>query len=179
MKNRCEVDLGQPGSYTIRTTTASTPWDLVCRSQLRTTTGKTAWIAYIRKGKSVIKTIENRMVIKEAEKKEPKKKFTPKEASNVVTISFNGLPKESADFGKKKITASACGKSSKPVIVEVFFKPEDTTHPGKGSGDTPNWFYYWAKTKAGKGNECLLDWMGMVCWFCEQRRLVSVWQTMD
>ncbi|MFQ5639980.1 MAG: ankyrin repeat domain-containing protein [bacterium] len=207
MEKGCRVDLGQPGFYTIQTTTMATPWELVCRARLRTTTGGEKWIAFIRKGKTVIKTSEHKAVVKKPEKKAPKekkeppgikivkpvdsdqfafnkdeprgvleieaeaevtgdcddaatwevedigeskKKFDPEDASDNVTIKFEDLPGKNSDFGKKKITARACGKSDS-VTVEVFFSPEVKNHPGEGSGETSNWFYYWGQTRAGKG----------------------------
>jgi len=68
MKERCQVDLGQSGFYTIRTTRVSTPWELVCRAKLGTTTGRSKWIAFIRKEKSVTQTSESKIVVKEPEK---------------------------------------------------------------------------------------------------------------
>lgn len=78
------------------------------------------------------------------------KQFDPDANANNLTIRFTNLPSENSDFGEKKITASACGKSAS-VIVEVFFPPEKNNHPGNGNGETPNWFYYWGKTAAGRG----------------------------
>lgn len=204
-KKGCEVDLGQPGSYTIRTTTVKTEWDLVCRTRLGTTTGGARWIANIEKKEPVIRKSDKKIVITGSAKKEPpekkepasikivtpqkddqftfakgdpgeleidaeaevkgdcdadaswkveeingsKKKFDPETASNAVKISFEGLPGNSSHFGKKKITASACGKSDS-VVVELFFPPDASNHPGAGNGTIPNWFYYWRQTKAAK-----------------------------
>ena len=53
-KNGCQFDLGQPGFYRIRTTTISTPWDLVCRAGLGTTSGGKNWIAFIETKKSLL-----------------------------------------------------------------------------------------------------------------------------
>jgi len=79
-----------------------------------------------------------------------KKTLQPATPSSSVTIRFEGLPQRNDAFGKKRITASACGQSDS-VTAQVFFPPEVSNHPGKGSGETPNWFYYWLQTKAGKG----------------------------
>jgi len=68
MRERCQVDLGLPGFYTIRTTTVSTPWELVCRARLGTTTGAEKWIAFIRNKESVTKTSESKIVVKEPDK---------------------------------------------------------------------------------------------------------------
>ena len=205
-KKGCEVDLGQPGSYTIRTVRTQSEWSLVCRTRLGTTTGNTKWIANIERKKPKIIQTEKTIVIsgppkKESiEEKEPpsikivtplkdeqftfakgdpgklqidaeaevkgdcdadaswkmeeisgsKQKFDPETASNAVRIRFEGLPGNTSQLGKKKITASACGKSDS-VVVELFFPPEASNHPGAGNGTTPNWFFYWRQTKAGKG----------------------------
>ncbi|MDW7774540.1 MAG: ankyrin repeat domain-containing protein [Desulfobulbaceae bacterium] len=69
-------------------------------------------------------------------------------------VRFRGLPQYNSDFGKKKITARACGKSDS-VEIEVFFTPTALNHPQVTGpppyGGSPNWFYYWAQTSAGKG----------------------------
>lgn len=77
------------------------------------------------------------------------KKIDPPKGSKVKII-FEGLPRDNKEFGEKKITASVAGKSD-PITIEVFFPPDAKNHPGKGRGETPNWFYYWMQTKAGKG----------------------------
>ncbi|MDT8366525.1 MAG: hypothetical protein RRA15_08525, partial [bacterium] len=79
-----------------------------------------------------------------------KQKIDPATASNAVKISFEGLPGNTSQLGKKRITASACGKSDS-VVVQLFFPPDALNHPGAGSGTIPNWFFYWKQTKAGKG----------------------------
>lgn len=205
-KKGCEVDLGQPGSYTIKTVKTQTEWNLVCRTRLRTTTGDTKWIANIRWKKPKIVRSEKTIVISGAPKEEPiedkdppfvkivtplkddqftftqadpgelqidaeaevkgdcdadaswkmeeisgsKQTLDPKTASNAVRISFEGLPGNTSQLGKKKITASACGKSD-TVVVELFFPPDVSNHSGAGNGVIPNWFFYWRQTKAGRG----------------------------
>ncbi|MDQ7010256.1 MAG: ankyrin repeat domain-containing protein [Mariprofundaceae bacterium] len=79
-----------------------------------------------------------------------KKRLTPEGASDTVKVRYEGLPPRNDAFGEKRIMASACGKSDS-VTVEVFFPPKAKNHPGKGNGETPNWFYYWGQTSAGKG----------------------------
>lgn len=205
-KDGCVADLGSPGSYTIRTWETATPWKLVCRYRLGTTSGGANWIAYLEKEKARIKKTEKKITVAApgkkvpAERKEPvtivivkpkngeqfafdddepdtlkieaeakvtgdcddaptweveevgesEKRLDPEGASHEVTIRFKGLPAENSHFGKKRITARACGKSA-AVTVETFFSPEEKNHPGKGGGETPNWFYYWGKTRAGGG----------------------------
>ena len=69
---------------------------------------------------------------------------------NIVDITIKGLTNWNAQMGKKKLTASVAGKSDSTTI-EVFFPPMATNHPGPRAGKTPNWFYYWAQTQAGRG----------------------------
>jgi len=204
---RCQVNLGQIGSYKIRTTTTKTPWELVCRARLGTTTGAEKWIAFIHKKKPVINTTEFQVAVGDSanmpkDEKDPvtikivkphrSEQFSFGEedgASGALkieveaeirgecdepvkwkmekvgdaepeyeppTVTVNGamvvskLPENNSDFGNKKIWASACGTTSAPVTVEVFFPPEMKNHPNKGTGTTPNWFYYWMQTKAAK-----------------------------
>ncbi len=61
-----------------------------------------------------------------------------------------GLPERNEDFGRKVITVKAGGQTD-TLSVEVFFDPASKNHPGDGTGQTPNWFYYRGKTSAGKG----------------------------
>jgi hypothetical protein len=77
------------------------------------------------------------------------KKIEPPKGDSSL-VRFRGLPEYNTDFGKKKITALACGKSTS-VVVEVYYNPDAKNHPGEGSAVTPNWFHYWGQTKAGKG----------------------------
>jgi hypothetical protein len=59
-------------------------------------------------------------------------------------------------FGPKIITL----RSDSPEVdcgsvrqrVEIFFNPTAKNHPGEGTGETPNWFYYWQQTAAGDFN---------------------------
>lgn len=69
-----------------------------------------------------------------------------------VTITFEGLPPHNTDFGPRRLTASV-GGARDSVGVEVFYDPTARNHPavpGRQEG-TPNWYYYWSQTGAGKG----------------------------
>jgi len=205
--NGCQVDLSQPGSYTVHTTETKTPWKLVCVGKLRQTTGEVTWRGSIRTDEPVKSASKRSFEVRDlktqvaAESHEPpsieilvprdgdqftferekggdplmieaearvsgncseaatwdvesigesQRRFDPEGASNHVVIAFEGLPAANADFGRKRITARACGKSAS-VIVEVFFDPQLKSHPGVGRGETPNWFFYWSQTSAGRG----------------------------
>ena len=202
----CEVDLGLPGTYTVRQWRTKMKWRQVCKYRLRGV-GVESWLVTVRKDEPDIKRMEYKITIggsgkKPAEKEEKRppsvrivkpaggeqfsfdvarpgvleieaeavvegdcdspatwkvedvagseKRLMPEEPSDTVKIRYEGLPMENDAFGRKKITASACGKSDS-VTVEVFFDPKAKNHPGEGEGETPNWFYYWGQTSAGKG----------------------------
>jgi hypothetical protein len=67
-----------------------------------------------------------------------------------VRIKVKGLPERNDDFGAKTLTARLDGVQDQ-ITLKLFFPPTAKNHPGEGHGKTPNWFYYWSQTKAGKG----------------------------
>jgi ankyrin repeat protein len=67
---------------------------------------------------------------------------------HVDNVIFTGLPKNNDDFGSVIITANACGVSSSPVEVFVFYPLLAKNHPPPAQEDTPNWYYYWKQTRA-------------------------------
>ncbi len=205
-KDGCEVELGIPGTYTIRQWRTRMKWQQICRYRLRGVETE-SWLVGVKKGNPEIKQTEYKITVggearksREKDEKKPpsikiikpvkdeqfvfdasvpgvleidaeavvegdcdsaatwkvedvagsEKRLTPEGSSNAVRIRYEGLPSGNDAFGRKRITATACGKSAS-VTVEVFFPPKAINHPGKGSGETPNWFYYWGQTKAGDG----------------------------
>jgi hypothetical protein len=56
------------------------------------------------------------------------------------------LPERSADFGPKTARVYCAGVKLIEQVYEVFFPCDACNHPGEGSGQTPNWFYYWLQT---------------------------------
>lgn len=63
-------------------------------------------------------------------------------------VTFTGLPTTSA-FGAKEVAVSYKQQQVEVSTFEVFYLKKETNHPGAGSGETPNWFYYWNQTMAG------------------------------
>lgn len=71
-----------------------------------------------------------------------------------VRLKFKGLPLSNSEFGPKKITAKPADaecECEQEKEVRAFFPPAARNHPGKGVGQTPNWFYYWEQTSAKSG----------------------------
>jgi hypothetical protein len=69
-----------------------------------------------------------------------------------VRISYKGLPEHNDDFGPLQISARVLGAGENREIL-TFFDGTAKNHPGEGSGETPNWFYYWEQTQANGGIE--------------------------
>jgi hypothetical protein len=67
-----------------------------------------------------------------------KNSVTPSKGAK-VTIRFDGLPSDNAQFGEKLITAKVRGQQDQ-VKVRTFFERDAKDNPGKRD---PNWFYYW------------------------------------
>ncbi|MGB8225453.1 MAG: hypothetical protein WCE45_01105 [Sedimentisphaerales bacterium] len=73
-----------------------------------------------------------------------------------VTITYAGLPTNNSDFGYKTIKIRYKGIEIGKRKIKVFFPKYGKNHPGEGSGETPNWYYYWKQTNAHYGN-CQYD----------------------
>jgi len=70
-----------------------------------------------------------------------------------ATIIIRGLPPANGDFGSFTIRAKGNVAGTDSVRVELFYDPAARNHPGHGNpvyAGTPNWFYYWSQTRAGK-----------------------------
>ena len=70
----------------------------------------------------------------------------------VATATFTGLPANNSDFGKKKVQVLFDGNIVEESEIEVFFSRGASNHPDKGSGVTPNWFYYWSQLPEAQGH---------------------------
>lgn len=76
-------------------------------------------------------------------------------------VSFEGLPEDNNDFGEKTITATVRGRKASRTF-RVFFAASHKTHPGEGSGETPNWYYYWSQTSAAQGRAAFLRYVAVI-----------------
>ena len=87
--------------------------------------------------------------------------LTPSEATGEkVSFTYETLPEKNTSFGVRKATMQVeaegctCARASN---LRIFYAPFATNHPQPGAlpagGDapTPNWFYYWMQTSAGRG----------------------------
>ena len=77
----------------------------------------------------------------------------PPKGTARATIIIRGLPPSNGDFGSFTIRAKGNVAGTDSVRVKLFYDPAARNHPGHGNPlytGTPNWFYYWSQTRAGK-----------------------------
>ncbi len=77
----------------------------------------------------------------------------PPKGTARATIIIRGLPPSNGDFGTFTIRAKGNVAGTDSVRVKLFYDPAARNHPGHGNplyAGTPNWFYYWSQTRAGK-----------------------------
>ena len=77
----------------------------------------------------------------------------PPKGTARATIIIRGLPPSNGDFGTFTIRAKGNVAGTDSVRVKLFYDPAARNHPGHGNPlytGTPNWFYYWSQTRAGK-----------------------------
>jgi hypothetical protein len=66
--------------------------------------------------------------------------------------TYTGLPDNSADFGLKIARLKYSGYNAGEAKFEVFFPRDAKNHPGDGTGNDPNWFFYWRQILAQNYN---------------------------
>jgi len=70
-------------------------------------------------------------------------------------LTLSGLPASNSSFGEHSVTADVRDKSTTRHYKLFFsFLPFAKSHPGEGSGITPDWHYYYSQTSASLGVPC-------------------------
>jgi len=99
----------------------------------------------------------------------------------IASATYNGLPANNSDFGKKKVKLKYDNGVNVRVVAEadfeVFFPTTSdsgatftvSNHPG--GGGSPNWFYYWGQV-SGISN---LNWAGTHASLAGEVRGMTLW----